>query len=82
MALSMITIAKVALASAAGYAAARWLARSRNRLHAAGRPAFPTALTHDAGNQPATPDESWQPREGGHPGREPVEFGASDRPGG
>lgn len=80
MTLSVMTLAKVALASAAGYAAARWLSASRGRLRTLAQPALPAASTPNGINHTASPDETWQPREGGHPGQEPVEFGASDRP--
>jgi len=80
MTLSMITLAKVALAGAAGYAAARWLSTARRPVRVAAQPAASSPATNNGINHTASPDESWQPREGGHPGQEPVEFGASDRP--
>lgn len=79
MTLSILTLAKVAVAGAAGYAAARWLSAPGNPLRVTAQPATPSA-TNNGVNHTASPDESWQPREGGHPGQEPVEFGASDRP--
>lgn len=79
MALTMMTLAKVALAGAAGYAAARWFS-TRTGAYPAVRTVPAAPSNGNSLNQAAPPDESWQPREGGHPGREPVEYGASDRP--
>jgi len=82
MALTVMTLAKVALASAAGYAAARWLSTAtRKGTRPAPQPMLPAASTRNGANHnTSTPDEAWLPREGGHPGQEPVDFGASDRP--
>lgn len=80
MALTVMTLARVVLASAAGYAAARWL--SAAATHRQLRPALPAASTGNGSNHTAVKHEPRLPREGGHPGRERVEYGASDRPGG
>ena len=74
----MITLLKIAVAGAAGYAIARWLADPR-RVHGARAPANGT-IAHGAVSNATFADDTGFPREGGHPGLEPVEFGASDRP--
>lgn len=79
MPLSIVTLAKILVASAAGYATVRWLSAQRNggvRTLPALQPANGQTATH--ASPPA--EEAWSPREGGHPGRETTEFGASDRP--
>jgi len=82
MALSMMTLAKVALASAAGYAAAHWLSTAaRSGRRPAVVPSEQSLSVRNGVNHMALQDEPSPPREGGHPGQEPVEFGASDRPG-
>lgn len=82
MALSIITLAKVLVASAAGYATVRWLSTQRNGgagALPALQPAAPVAAhTSNLSSPPA--EDSWAPREGGHPGRETMEYGAADRP--
>lgn len=74
----MITLLKIAAAGAAGYAIARWLA-SPHRIDRAPASENGTIAHNGLASATYVTDPGFR-REGGHPGQEPVEFGASDRP--
>lgn len=77
---SMMMLAKIALAGAAGYAVARWFsAPARIRLPSSGIPAATASAATDTGSS-VTPDPGWVPREGGHPGEGPSEQTSVEHP--